>query len=64
VAMPADTAGRLAQAVDFRGSQVLPGADVGMFVALGKGERRHVELLPAELSCFRWLARTSEVSAA
>ncbi len=51
-----NTAGRLAQAVDFGGSEVRPGPDVGVCVALGKGERRRADLLSTELSCFRWLA--------
>jgi hypothetical protein len=50
------TAGSLAQAVNFGGSEVLPGPDIGMCVALGKGESRHADLLSTELSCFRWLA--------
>src|SRR5712691_10459992 len=54
--MPPDTPGRLAEAVDFGGSQILSGTDVRIFVAFGKGERRHLDLLLEELSCFRWLA--------
>jgi hypothetical protein len=53
--MPPDTPGGLAEAVDFGRGQVLPGPDVRMFVALGKGELRHGHILSEELSCLRWL---------
>jgi hypothetical protein len=53
--MPAHTPGSLAQAGDFGGSQILSGADVGVFMTLGKGELWHPDLLPEELSCFRCL---------
>jgi hypothetical protein len=49
-AMPADTPSGFPEAVDFGGGQVLPGPDVRMFVAFGKGEFRHQRLLPEELS--------------
>jgi hypothetical protein len=50
-----NTAGSLAQAVECGGSEVRPGPDVGVCVALGKGESRHADLLSTELSWFRWL---------
>src|SRR5215813_10339882 len=54
--MPAHTPGGLTEAGDFGSGQILPGADVSVFVTLGKGERGHPDLLAEELSCFRWLA--------
>jgi hypothetical protein len=54
--MSTNTAGSLAQAVDFGGSEGLPGPDISMCVALGKGAGRPAALLSTELSCFRWLA--------
>src|SRR5713101_7683463 len=54
--MSADTPGRLAQAVDLGFGEILPGAEVSMFVALGKRELRHQCVLDGQLSCFRWLA--------
>src|SRR5881397_1082196 len=53
--MPANAPGRLAQAGDFGGGQVLPRTHVRVCVALGKGEFRHLRLLTEELSCLRWL---------
>ena len=38
------------------GGQGRAGADVGMGVALGKGERRHADLLSEELACLPCLA--------
>src|SRR5215510_4535846 len=61
--VPAHTPGRLAQASDFGGSQVLAGADVGVFMTLGKGELGHGTILPAELSCLRWLGPAQRQSA-
>src|SRR5262245_27101347 len=54
--MPAHTPGGLTEAGDFGSGQILSGADVSVFVTLGKGERGHPDLLAEELSCFRWLA--------
>jgi hypothetical protein len=62
--MPANPPGGLAEAVDFGWGQVLPGTDVGIFVALGKCALWHTEILPAQLSCFRWLALQQAGSAA
>ena len=53
--LPADTPGGLAQAGDFGGGQILSGADVGVFMSLGKDELRHQDILPEEHSCFRCL---------
>src|SRR5713101_6424908 len=63
-AMPPDTPGRLAQAVDLGFGEILTGADVSMFVALGKRELRHQFFLDEQLSCFRWLAPHSRWRAA
>jgi hypothetical protein len=53
--MPAHTPGGLAEAGDFGNGQILSGADIGVFMTLGKGEWRHQDILPEELSCFRCL---------
>ena len=53
--MPADTASGLPQSLHFGGGEVLPRADVRMFVTLGKGKRGHQELLLEQLSCLRWV---------
>src|SRR5712691_1519598 len=63
-AMPPDTPTRLPEAVDFGWGQVPPGTDVRIFVALGKSERRHADLLDEQLSCCRWLALGSREHAA
>src|SRR6266852_5776280 len=51
-AMSADTPGCLAEAFDLGGGQVLPRADVSVFVAFGKGELWHADLLPKDFPVF------------
>lgn len=63
-AMPPDAPNRLPEAVDFSGGEVLPGADVRIFVALGKRERRRGDLLFKALSCFRCLVPVNRGSTA
>src|SRR2546428_7018972 len=53
--MPTHTPGLLAQAADFSGGQVLPGKHVSVFVALGKSQVCHGDLLVRPRSWLRWV---------
>src|SRR2546425_2601400 len=55
IPMASDATSGLAQLLDLGWREMLTGTDLGMFMTFRKGELRHGNILPEELSCLRWL---------